>query len=327
MTTMMKMKNNIIDLLDEKFESVKASRTFIRFNEKHPIDIFVGYDEDGRASLIVKEKSCIRNIRSTKYIEATITKNANNDMYLNFTLLDNSMYSIFLRFCEDLITSSKEIIKNKVIQFMINRWYNWINIFKNRRSELLSTKEITGLIGELLFLEKLMKQIDIKDAIDSWNGPSKSSKDFECMETWYEIKTRSRVSQEIIINSIDQLDSPIKGYLVVNSIEQTSSINKLGINLNKLVNRILDEIQNYEDRMKFIDKLSKAGYIEQEEYDEFNYKILKTDIYSVEEDFPRMREIDLSEGIVGVSYKIIIEMIKQFLYKGRELEWISRNIN
>lgn len=323
----MKVKNNMVEDLNQKLEYLKKDRMFRRVNSSHPIDIFIGYDDDGRATMSVKENGKNKKVKSTKYIEATLTKNINQDMYLNFTLLDESMYSIFLRFCDDLIISSINVKKQNAINFMIDRWNIWRNIFKDKNTKVLTDKEIVGLIGELLFLEKLIKKIGEKNAIESWNGPNKTSKDFELEDSWYEIKTKNRTSLDITISSIEQLDSEINGYLVVNSIEKASSLNENSINLNKIVNRILNTLSNYDVKLKFMDKLLEIGYLECDYYDDINYTVLKTEIYLVEKDFPRMRESDLKDGIIGISYKIVIEMIKRFLYTGRDLDWISRNIN
>ena len=304
--------------LDERFKKGKQDKSFRRINSKHPIDIFVGYNDQGQATLTIKEKSNKENnLESTKYIVATIYKNENKTTYLTFNLLDDSMYSIFLRFCEDVITNSKNISKQNSIDFVIRRWSSWKKIFKNQRLSILSEKEIMGLIGELIFLKNnSIPKFGENIGIESWQGSSKTSKDFELINTWYEIKTKSRTTSTITISSIDQLDSHIIGYLVVNTLEKSNSTSNRSISLNKLIKEIENGINLFENKLKFRDKILECGYFENEEYDKYNFKLLSTDFYKISNDFPKVKKNSLDKGIVDVSYKIVIDSIKEYLDRG-----------
>lgn len=55
--------------LKSKFEKGKASRTFQRIDSTYTVNIFVGYDDDGRMTVVITENSNFKQIKSTKLID------------------------------------------------------------------------------------------------------------------------------------------------------------------------------------------------------------------------------------------------------------------
>lgn len=300
--------------LQEKFNVKREPNQYRRINENHNIDIFIGYNENVQLTMSVKGRSNVRDIESSKYIATRLSKNQSNHTYVIFSLLDESMSSIFLKFCEDLIVSSEKIPKENAIEFVISRWNSWRNIFKKNRVDLLSEKEIMGLIGELIFIKKfLIPKLGENVAIESWKGSTGASKDFEMFDTWYEIKTKMESSLAITISSIEQLDSEEVGYLVIISLEKSNKISQKALSLNKLVYHLEESIIKFENKLKFKDKLIEIGYYHDEEYDNFNFNIKEFKFYKVDNNFPKIKKNALDDGIVKVSYKILIDSIEKYL--------------
>jgi len=77
---------------------------------------------------------------------------------------------------------------------------------RNKKIDKLRAFEQKGLIGELIFLELLMKEIGIKNSLESWKGQDKLSKDFLLSSVGIEVKAKQGgLKGEVQISSEDQL--------------------------------------------------------------------------------------------------------------------------
>lgn len=301
----------------ERFFEDNKTTGFRRINPTHPIDIFLGFNDKNQHTIIVKEVGSAKRIESSKYIIARTYLDERKKVTLSFSLLDKSLYPIFLKFCEDLIFSSEKLKKNDAINFMIARWNSWRKVFRRPNLELLSEKEIMGLLGELTFLKKyLIPKFGAVNAIEAWNGPEMASKDFEIGGTWYEIKTVMEGGLAITISSLEQLDAEDDGYLVLFLLEKSTNVANGSISLNSYIREIEESLENFDVRLKFRSKLSDVGYYEAEEYDVLNFKIKGDKFFLVDETFPRIKQNNLNDGIVKVSYKILLNSIDKYLKVG-----------
>ena len=302
--------------IHSKFEQGKINNTFLRVDDKHKLDIFIGYAMNGKATMTVLDFGKVIKVESSQFIEVNLFKQRDNKISLSFTLKDSDMYNIFIKFCEDIIESVRVVEKSEVIEFIIKRWNAWISIFKKAKVDGLGENQIIGLLGELIFLgEYMIPRYGEVDAIISWQGPQMLHKDFEIKNTWYEVKTKSSAATTVKISSVEQLDSEDDGYLAVVKIEKTNSVNEKSINLNSFIKYLELSIKDYEMKLMMIDKLSAIGYLYDDKYNSFNYKFDEMKIYEVRDDFPRLKRNCLNDGIVKVIYDISIENIKKFEHK------------
>ncbi len=303
--------------LKEKFEEENGIKTFRRIDAIHPLDIYVGHNEKGNKTLVIVEYGQIEEVESTRMIDVIFTKRTDNKLSLSFSLLDNSMKDMFYSFCEDIIESSKNIEKEKAIQFVIRRWKNWINLFKNPYTTILTENEIRGLIGELIFLnEFIFEKYGIDKGLKSWIGSSKAHKDFEIEDTWYEIKTIRENALIVKINSLEQLDAKNIGNLILIRLEPSStSINEY-IDLNGYIEKIKSRLINDQQKMLFLEKLKEVGYFYTEEYNKYIYSLKNVERYKVNDKFPKITKNELRDEIVRVSYDIEIDAIKNLKIEG-----------
>ena len=185
--------------LEYKFELGKDNCSYIRIDSKHILDIYVGYNQDKQMSMIITECGKIRDIQSSKCIDIKLYKKSTDKVSISFNLIDKSMNKLFLQFCSDLIESTRNIDKNKGINFIIKRWNYWRMMFEKPYTGLLSESQVLGLLGELIYLKQYMipKYGETK-AIDSWLGPNKSHKDFEVDNT-IEMKSMINISINLLI--------------------------------------------------------------------------------------------------------------------------------
>ncbi|MDU5110578.1 MAG: PD-(D/E)XK motif protein [Clostridium sp.] len=301
-------------IIMDKFESEKVTRTYRRVDENHPLDIYLGYSEDNFPSMSIYLYGRPIKVNSSNAIQVELKKKNETSINLTFKLLDKDKVTIFYKFCEDIIESTRNAKCSSYLAYIIARWNKWRSMFKRQNAELLTENQVVGLIGELLFLRDYMITTYGKsDAIMSWGGPSKSHKDYEIKDTWYEIKTVRQGASKVKISSIEQLDSNVEGSLVLYLLEATNENVEGAISLNPLINQLFTIFEEFEMMSLFQSKLIEAGYSCEEEYDNYNYRFIRRDIYTVKDGFPRILEKDLIEGVVGVSYDISLVNIKKFL--------------
>jgi hypothetical protein len=180
----------------------------------------------------------------------------------------------------------------------------------------ISYEKYQGLYGELYFLkEYLSKEEGLDNAILSWVGPDGYSKDFSINDIWYEIKTIGTSSKSVKINSLTQLESSVKGYLVVIVVEKMSNQFILKEStIHFLYRSILESISNNEIKEKFINKVLDYGYIDENLCEECaRFDVKSVDFYVVDKRFPKLtRESIKSPAIYEVTYELDLNAIREY---------------
>ncbi|MGL4742333.1 MAG: PD-(D/E)XK motif protein [Sarcina sp.] len=300
--------------VNEQFEKVQSYNSYIRVDATHQLEIFVGHNENGYKCLTILGIGEIFEIESSRAIDVKLTKDNNNRLNLTFVLLDSSVESIFYKFCEDLIETSRKAKKNNEIKIIKHRWDKWKELFKRKNINILDEIEVMGLIGELIFLDKFMipKYGEIK-AVKAWGGPLYTSKDFELESIWYEVKSILPKSLTCKISSLEQLDSDLIGYLTLIRLERVNEICDGTINLNNLVEKIENSIESFETKLLFKDKIGSLGYFYNEKYYNYNFYHKNIEFYEVNKNFPVVKRKNIPNDIVRISYEILIRNINKFL--------------
>lgn len=299
--------------LKSKFEKGKANRTFQRIDSTYAVNIFVGFDDDGRMTVVITENSIYKQIRSTRLIEAALKMRNDGKMALSFSLLDNSYESLFLIFCNDIITICEKAGSDQAIVCAITRWKYWKEMFGKRKQTILDKQEIKGLIGELLILKEcLLSKWGEERAVQAWMGPLLGHKDFEIDNTWYEVKSVNENAIQVKISSFEQLESEEKGHLVVVRLEDTSTVAENSVNINKLVLEIISLISDVENLNVLQTKLDNIGYSFDEEYTSWNFLYKGRQSYYVDDKFPRIRKKDVDNAIGNAQYTILLDGIERF---------------
>ena len=300
-------------MVKEKFDNEKKTKTFRRIDENHPLNIFLGYNDENKPTMIITLKGKKIDIESSHLIEIKLYRKDDKHINLSFSLLDGSVETIFYKFCEDIIESSRNIGNRNALNYIISRWNSWRLMFKKDISELLNEKQISGLLGELIFLrQNMIKKYGEDVAISSWMGPEKAHKDFEVYDTWYEVKTIKNGALTIKISSVEQLDSPNIGHLFLIVLEKTNENNNEVFTLNNYINTISYELMNFENQITFRNKLLLSGYCYNEEYDKYSFRVVDKKSFIVNNSFPKIKKEDLGNSIVKASYEILIDEIDEY---------------
>jgi hypothetical protein len=285
----------------EILSSIKDNSFYLRVSADHPLELRLGYDSLGRKTLRLIGKFSKKNVKKTVNIDVQFGNFSENELSLSFSLINEEFKDIFYYFCDDIISSSSVVAEENGLDFILERYETW-RVFSNTRSTNLSESQIKGLIGELLFLKESFKLYSSQtEAIAAWTGSEPTKKDFTFKDYWYEIKVTS--NSNVSISSLAQLESNFPGYLVVFTMEKISPVSQ-GISLNTLVDEITSLLGLQSDVTSFIYKLIQAGYFKGDYYDDYKYEVKTSEIFPVDEKFPRITRETLNDHIIEVKYTI-----------------------
>jgi hypothetical protein len=235
-------------------------------------------------------------------------------------LINLSYQDVFSVLCENLIEAvlhTKD--EHTLVKGVLNQLTKWRKLFSNKDKGILSSKEQQGLYGELYFLKKFLRNRgdnSMMGIVNTWVGMYDEIRDFQGTEWAVECKTSSsNMPQLIKINGERQLDETLLEnlYLFVLSLDSTKGktctlpeiIQELKLCLNS------DQLA----LSSFEEKLMTAGYWDKDkdEYSERSYKTRGEAFYKIEGNFPRIKEIDLRDGVGQVHYMIAVDKCQQFM--------------
>lgn len=225
-------------------------------------------------------------------------------------LKDKKEWQIFLSLCNDLVASTRGLEQDvQATQIILRRLKRWQEFLQRTRSELLPEKEIKGLIGELLFIKKhLIPAFGSGAAIQFWQGPEDAPQDFNVHDCAIEVKCQlGTTTPQVRISSADQLCAQLpEMFLYVVTLGKAEQNMAEAVNLPSLIKEIRSQLEtNFpSDFERFNNLLYQTGYLDLEEYEQFNYIPVLEKMFSVNNDFPRICSEDLAPGIERVVYNI-----------------------
>ena len=135
---------------------------------------------------------------------------------------------------------------------------------------------------------------------------------FEIDDTWYEIKSISENAIQVKISSLEQLDSDIDGHLVIVRLEDTSSVSNNSINLNSMVTRVAEDINDPSNMDLFMTRLDNMGYSYDDEYENYCFMYKGTEYYAVKGEFPRLTRTSVDTTIGNATYTILLNGIREY---------------
>lgn len=247
----------------------------------------------------------------------------NKDLLL-ISLLQYQSRDVFSILCSDLIHKISEHKEEKeIVRIVVNQLEKWRTLFDRMRNGGLHPTEQQGLYGELTFLQKFISKSDnLNSVINSWVGVDKEIRDFQLGNWAVEVKTTAGNNhQRVSISSERQLDDTLMDclYLYHLSVE-TSKGN--GETLNQKVQAIRNMIgDNHFALNAFNSKILEAGYLDihAQLYEERCYVKRDENIYHVKDEFPRIKENEIRNGVGDVKYTIILSQCDKFLISELQL--------
>ena len=228
----------------------------------------------------------------------------------------NDVFAIVAKDILDDLRKQKDA--DKYVATLKRRIEKWREFFKYPTKRRLSEKMVIGLFGELTFIKDL-KDCGIELIADLWNGPIKSSQDFQGEQVAIEVKTASSNSLEYVhISSETQLDLADREalFLVGYRVERNDAT---GISLPELIIQVSDLLSE-QQRSRFKANLTCLGYAEEDDaFYNKRYSIKECQVYRVQDGFPRILRADLPQGIMDINYRLALKSCEEFAVEFDEI--------
>lgn len=301
--------------LKEKFLGLSGIEVFQRIELTHILPIYIGLDNYARYSLfIIVNRTPSIEMASSKLISTFVGSRQDGNWGITFSLIENKYLDQFVCFCSDIITSSRTLEDpSKGADFLCLRYSQWQKLFAKNITGILSPSEIKGLAGEMCFLlKKMIPCYGPVESLKAWCGPNRSDRDFECCDTWYEVKSTVSGSASVRISSVEQLDTTNVGHLVVMFLDKTSLADSGRLTLNNLYKMILSALGSDVLKVQLDTILLALGYYPNDAYDRYCYKFSGMDLYKVGQEFPCVRKGQLPSAVHDVAYSLSLSAIQTF---------------
>ena len=300
----MKMKTN--DFI-EKWSDLRNQKGYMqRVDPNHPLDFFVGINENGCDQLALFTVTEPFQMKSSKALEVEKNNRKDGKWATQISSVERKNQEIFARLCVDLVeTSYKANSEQEGISKVTSRFLAWQRLFASIH-EILPKSVLKGLVGEISFARHLIeKGVSKDDVLNAWMGPNGADRDFTFDSTWYEVKAIATGKDKVTISSLNQLETSDKGYLVICFVDDSSSTAPNAISIAQLINNMRDELSNAPEASRlFEEKLVDLGYIDKSAYESLYFSFNGIEYFEVDEKFPRLVSENVSSEIVGARYDL-----------------------
>ena len=302
------MMNNYEQELRDKWNNINFHQGgTLELGVKHPLEWHVGYFSPDVKSIVIISEVPVSKIDSSKCIKALCSPRNDGRYAISFTLLSPEQEDVFVIMCSDLIRfSSLESDQTHSLEMVLKRYNEWLKLLQYKNSAILSISSQKGLIGELIYLKNRIEAgLSPEEALLGWVGPDGADQDFVYKDGWHEVKTTGLSSSEVTISSIEQLDNPEVGELVVIRVDKCAPAHPGAFTLYKLVHQIRNMLSSSTAAPEsFMLKLGSAGYIDMPEYDQQTYVFFSRRAYLINDTFPRLVRNQIPVEIVNLSYTL-----------------------
>lgn len=222
---------------------------------------------------------------------------------------------LFFGLCETLSASLQESPDSATaVSITLAHLKRWKTFLAGKKARLLSPEEIRGLFAELQFLRGLYQEkLSEEEALNAWCGPEGGHQDFMFGNTAVEIKALSGKERSTVkVSSEDQLQAICDNlFLKIYRLSDMPEADQAA-SLNEIVQQVEHELTDPSAIDLLYDKLIAYGYVEMRDYDKPKLVVTGQQIYSVEDEFPKLVRSQLPPGLARVTYEIELEAIAKF---------------
>lgn len=213
----------------------------------------------------------------------------------------NGLFSVIA--VEVLDALSAEADPFVVVETVLNRWRELI---LPQSPQALGREALTGLIGELLVLKRLVELTP--GSIGKWVGPERSRHDFVSEHIALEVKTLTgRTGRVVEIHGPEQL-SVEGGRILALVVHRLEPDPQGDVALPDLIHALLE---TGVDRLLLLQKLASVGYssVHDVQYRELRFRLRESPFFVVDEAFPKLTPTSfkgdrLPQGVLDVAYKV-----------------------
>jgi len=234
--------------------------------------------------------------------------------HLALQLENNEHVDVFVTLCTELADVLQDIEDSIERRREINEFLTrWSLFFQHYSIRGLSPEKQRGLVGELLWLKRLLKGgLDCAEVIDSWKGCGRAYHDFDVNGHVVEVKTTlSKEPRKVFINNERQLDDTGLVSLHLHALSLIKS-GSGGDTLPDTVYSIRELLSsNSNCRNQFEKSLIKAGYMDtQADLYKDSYTVKKEELFEIRDEFPRITE--LPSGLGDIKYSLVLSACRDY---------------
>ncbi len=190
----------------------------------------------------------------------------------------------------------------------------WKELLRDAKPRLLGEAQLSGLYGELLFLDQLAFHHGAW-VLRSWTGPLGNRHDFEFANASFEVKTTTSSNTMVVVfHGSRQLEatSGLPLYVSAYQVERTPQ----GESIQTVLQRLYDSGL---DRLQMLRLLEKVGYFESdsEYYASHRFLALASKTLAVDNAFPRITHETMPmpgmlDGISALQYSVDLGPLQAF---------------
>jgi hypothetical protein len=288
---------------------------FKRIDDTHPLEWYIGYEEIDQKTILLLTNFKPSNISSSKSINVSSGQRHDGKWAVSFRLIKNDNEDVFIHLCWDIIESSRDkSTGQEALDHTIERYNKWLKLMEHQRPDLMDESNRKGLIGEMLFLEEMIKDgMNPQSAVEGWNGPDGADQDFVYADCWTEVKCVGASSDTVSISSMEQLDADPPGFLRVYFLDKTAPENVNGFTLMGKVEQLRSILSSsMKAKELFENKIFKYGYVDKEEYNEQEYRCSGSNSYAADNNFPRLIKSNVPTQVTSIKYSISLSAIENW---------------
>lgn len=260
-------------------------------------------------------------------LDITLADAGGGDLELRILESPSEVTSVFKTLARDITDAVFGVSSATLIRIVVRRLVLWQGFFSAARQGLSVTAQ-AGLVAELLTLrDYFIPYAGEERAADSWYGPERALQDFCDTKLAVEVKsTSSTGSRHVTIANERQLDKVQTQTFLMAAYSLDVRRDGIGFSLPTLVSDVRDAMKGNEHaKQTFEARLIRTGYIDEHSSRYTStFEVRKRQWLDVREDFPRITESNLPQGISQVSYKVDLESCGPWVLTAGEVSEVFR---
>jgi hypothetical protein len=285
----------------------------------------VSTDDRGRRLFLVKDILCLPQNLPDKLFGLELNYTETTPNKLECFLDDEQLQHQFIIVAKDLAYCCSSLKGEEFFNEFFKVLYSWSAFLKPSRQGL-GWRKYLGFVGELFQLRELLKFLPPAECIDSWNGPDNKKQDFAFGDFSVEVKSSaSGDSNEVIISSLEQLQSTVPNLLLNVLRFQEDLLTEGEFTLEQLYKDIEDEIKcDFVAAREFAKKASKLYSKASREELLKPMVLVEQTLYKVKDNFPRLTPESINQpGVLSVNYRINLNSAVDYIVDKTLQEIIS----
>lgn len=286
-----------------------------RADPLHPLDFFVGYDENQNMQLMLLTDNLPVLPKSSQQVNVRANQRSDGKYAICFVLTNPSLRETFISLCWDIIACTYQCHdKISGIHLAVKRFSMWQALLAKGKETQMSDSFVRGLIGELKVLQDIcIPEYGKANAVNGWIGPLQADRDFEFEDIWLEVKTTTLSSDVVSISSLDQLDVERPGHIIICRLEKTSTLDPNAVTLSLLVDSLEKTLYSEGTaQAAFRAKLMLSGYDKDDELANQPMTVHGFEKYRVDDSFPKIVRSQLPEAISSGKYSLSVSALQSW---------------